>query len=145
MTLFKTNQYQAVCIFNLLFIGCFLLATDSMAKVTTQQITAQRKIQLTALLLDDCGSCHGRTLMGGLGPALLAKNLQGKPDELLFETIKNGRLKTPMPPWKNFLNDSEIEWLIGQLRTEIWQQKLSSIQVLSQQLMRTNTGKENVK
>ena len=79
-----------------------------------------RQQELMHLLLADCGSCHGMTLKGGLGPSLLSSDLNGKPDELLFVTIRDGRAGTPMPPWHKFLTDDEIHWIIEVLRSEKW-------------------------
>lgn len=56
------------------------------------------------------------TLKGGLGPALLPTNLQGKPDALLTATILDGRAGTAMPPWRNLLSIDEARWLVQQLR-----------------------------
>ena len=79
-------------------------------------VSPQRQAQLTHLLRQDCGSCHGMTLKGGLGSPLLPANLAGKPDELLVDTILNGRPDTAMPPWHTQLSRDEALWLIGQLR-----------------------------
>ncbi len=76
----------------------------------------QREAQLAHLLKHDCGSCHGMTLKGGLGPSLLPADLKDKPDELLFVTIQQGRPGTPMPPWKTLLSDDDIHYLITLLR-----------------------------
>jgi cytochrome c55X len=75
-----------------------------------------RQKALEYLLRQDCGSCHGMTLKGGLGPPLTAKSLVGKPDELLVTSILEGRPGTAMPPWKPFLNADEAQWLVQQLR-----------------------------
>lgn len=80
------------------------------------EVTDQRKQVLKHLLKHDCGSCHGMTLKGGLGPSLLSDSLKDKPDELLFITIKEGRPGTPMPPWKSQLNEDDINWIIQLLR-----------------------------
>lgn len=72
--------------------------------------------ELEHLVKHDCGSCHGMTLKGGLGPALLTESLKQKPDELLFITIKEGRPGTPMPPWKSLLSDNEINSIVKLLR-----------------------------
>ena len=40
-----------------------------------------RQKQLVHLVRQDCGSCHGMTLNGGLGPALLPETLKDKPAE----------------------------------------------------------------
>ena len=37
---------------------------------------ATRQAELRYLLKQDCGSCHGMTMKGGLGPALLPQTLK---------------------------------------------------------------------
>ena len=78
-------------------------------------ISVERKAELHNLLTQDCGSCHGMTLKGGLGPALTVEVISNKPRELILETVLNGRPGTPMPPWKNILSREEIEWLVDML------------------------------
>ena len=80
------------------------------------QPSSARQQVLLRLLKNDCGSCHGLTLKGGLGPSLLPKALEGKSDALLLETIQQGRPGTPMPPWREFLSKDETLWLIKKLR-----------------------------
>ena len=74
-------------------------------------ISPQRQAELLNLLKHDCGSCHGLTLKGGLGPALTPDVLQQKPVDFLAATILYGRTGTPMPPWRPFLTDGEAQWL----------------------------------
>lgn len=76
----------------------------------------ERQATLTHLLRQDCGSCHGMTLRGGLGPALLPEALADKPDDFLIQTILNGRQGTAMPPWRSLLTPDEAAWLVRQLR-----------------------------
>jgi len=76
----------------------------------------ERQAALTHLLRQDCGSCHGMSLRGGLGPALLPEALAGKPDAFLVETLLNGRPGTAMPPWRSLLTPDEAVWLVRQLR-----------------------------
>ena len=71
--------------------------------------------ELRNLLHQDCGSCHGMRLTGGLGPALTPEALHGKPRELLIATVSEGRPGTPMPPWKPLLSEVEIAWLVDTL------------------------------
>lgn len=71
-----------------------------------------RQAELIRLLRQDCGSCHGMTLKGGLGPALLPASLKEKPAEGLAATIYHGRPGTPMPPWKQFMSEAEAAWLV---------------------------------
>ena len=48
----------------------------------------------------DCGSCHGLTLKGGLGPELTQDALQHYDREVLALVILDGIGGTPMPPWR---------------------------------------------
>lgn len=77
-----------------------------------------RQSELVRLVRQDCGSCHGMTLQGGLGPALLPENLKDKPAESLVATIYSGRPGTPMPPWNQFLTEAEASWIVEKLMTE---------------------------
>ncbi len=77
----------------------------------------ERQKQLLYLLVQDCGSCHGLTLKGGLGPALLPKTLADKPDDMLVDTILYGRPGTPMPPWEFSISPAEAQWLVDRLRS----------------------------
>lgn len=74
-----------------------------------------RQIELVRLVRQDCGSCHGMTLAGGLGPALLPASLRDKPPESLVATILHGRPGTPMPPWGTFIDEKEAEWIVDKL------------------------------
>ena len=95
----------------IIFIICSLFFNY----VGAEEIPQQRVTELYNLLIQDCGSCHGMTLKGGLGPALTVEAISNKPRELILETVLNGRPGTPMPPWKNILSREEIEWLVDTL------------------------------
>ncbi len=73
---------------------------------------AARRAALTNLLLQDCGSCHGLTLKGGLGPALLPARLAQRDDADLVGAILDGVPGTPMPPWRPELTEDEAAWLV---------------------------------
>lgn len=74
-----------------------------------------RQQELKELLHQDCGSCHGMKLTGGLGPALIGKAIEQHSPESLAVTIREGRHGTPMPPWKTLLTESEINWIVNYL------------------------------
>ena len=74
-----------------------------------------RQAELINMLKHDCGSCHGLTLKGGLGPPLSPEALRNKPAEFLAATILYGRPGTPMPPWRPFLSDREVAWLVQRM------------------------------
>lgn len=94
-----------------LTLAALLLAASAVAEPP-----AQRRQELLQLLRHDCGSCHGMTLKGGLGPALLPESLAGKDETFLIDTVLEGRKETAMPPWKGMLTRDEVGWLIAQLR-----------------------------
>jgi cytochrome c55X len=81
----------------------------------TAEPTPARQKELIHLVRQDCGSCHGLTLQGGLGPALLPATLADKPVEGLVATIIGGRPGTPMPPWHRFLAEDEAQWIVARL------------------------------
>ena len=81
-----------------------------------EEPAAPRQKELLYLLEQDCGSCHGLTMKGGLGPPLLPGNIVDKPDEGLVDAILQGRPGTPMPPWEFEISEDEAFWLVRQLR-----------------------------
>jgi cytochrome c55X len=89
----------------------FLASTAALAA----EPDAARQKELVRMVRQDCGSCHGMTLQGGLGPALLPDTLRDKPPEGLAATIYYGRPGTPMPPWKTFLSEAEADWIVNKL------------------------------
>lgn len=76
---------------------------------------AERQAQLEHLLVQDCGSCHGLRLTGGLGPAITRDALAGKPRESLIATVSHGRPGTAMPGWNALLDEQDIVWLVDLL------------------------------
>ncbi len=76
----------------------------------------ERQRELLYRLEQDCGSCHGMTMKGGLGPALTPEALAGKPDDGLVDAILRGRPGTPMAPWDFEISEDEAAWLVLQLR-----------------------------
>lgn len=81
-----------------------------------QTIDSTRQQELDHLVKQDCGSCHGMTLKGGLGPALTEEALAEKPKQYLFDTIFFGREALAMPPWEGLLTEDEIWWIVEQLK-----------------------------
>jgi len=75
----------------------------------------ERQRELLHMVRQDCGSCHGLRLTGGLGPALTPQALADKPLESMAATIYGGRPGTPMPPWQRFLSADEAAWIARQL------------------------------
>ncbi len=78
--------------------------------------SASRRDELITLVRQDCGSCHGLTLKGGLGPALLPETLKDRTANGLKATILHGRPGTAMPPWQGFMTETEAEWIAVNLQ-----------------------------
>jgi len=82
---------------------------------SAESITDKRATELRNLVKQDCGSCHGMTLKGGLGPALTPEAIGNKPKVAMLNAVLHGRPGTPMPPWSNLLSREEVEWIIDLL------------------------------
>ncbi len=72
--------------------------------------------QLLRMVRQDCGSCHGMQMTGGLGPALTPDALRDWSIENLTATIYHGRPGTPMPGWKALISESDAQWISRQLK-----------------------------
>ncbi len=103
------------------FLPALVLSTASMSGFAND-LTQARQGELEHILRQDCGSCHGMTLKGGLGPALTPEALENKPRIYLQQTIQEGHPGTPMPPWKSILSPEDIDYLVELLMN---QEKLS--------------------
>ncbi|MBK9522001.1 MAG: cytochrome c [Rhodocyclaceae bacterium] len=79
---------------------------------TVAPISAQA---LTRLVRQDCGSCHGMKLTGGLGTPLTREALAGRSPESLTATILYGRPGTTMPAWKSLISQAQAEWISARL------------------------------
>ncbi len=86
------------------------------AGAMTAEPAPGRQAELLYLLRQDCGSCHGMTLKGGLGPALLPAAIADFSDESLVDVILNGKDETPMPPWGFAIRENEAYWLVRRLK-----------------------------
>jgi cytochrome c55X len=94
-----------------------LLGALAAAPVAAEAPNAARQAELVRLVRQDCGSCHGLLLSGGLGPALLPQTLAGKPADSMVATILAGRPGTPMPPWQTMLSEQEATWIVERLQS----------------------------
>lgn len=71
--------------------------------------------RLERLVLQDCGSCHGLTRKGGLGPDLRAGTLAHWDADALARVILDGIPGTAMPPWRPVLSEAEARWIADYL------------------------------
>lgn len=98
----------------LLMAQSVVTRADSSAAAALEPAPA-RRAELLNLVRQDCGSCHGLRLEGGLGLPLTPQALKEKSPEALKETILHGRGGTPMPPWDPFLTEAEAGWIVQML------------------------------
>lgn len=91
----------------------FMLSLITSASLMADsKISTARQQELRRLLQHDCGSCHGLTMRGGLGPALLPEALHTQSPEALAATILKGRAGTAMPAWQPLLSPQEARWIV---------------------------------
>lgn len=100
---------------NKLIVGA--LVTAAAANALAADPSPERQKELVRLVRQDCGSCHGMQLTGGLGLPLTPEALRDKPLEGLAATIHAGRPGTAMPPWKTILSEADIRWIVEKLMT----------------------------
>lgn len=77
---------------------------------------AARQAELTRLVRQDCGSCHGMTLKGGLGKPLLPETLHNRDTAGVADVIMEGLAGTPMPPWKSLMTREDAVWIAARLK-----------------------------
>ncbi len=78
--------------------------------------SAEHRTQLIRMVRQDCGSCHGIQLTGGLGPALTRELMAQIPLDSLFAVIYHGRPGTAMPGWKTMISEQDAHWIARQLQ-----------------------------
>lgn len=94
----------------LLSLAFACLASSAMAQ------DAGRQSELTALVRQDCGSCHGMTLKGGLGSPLLPDQITHLEPEGIAQIILDGIPGKPMPPWRGLLTQADARWIAERLK-----------------------------
>lgn len=97
-----------------IFFLANLLAVALVPAVASAEVDRQR---LKNLLIQDCGSCHGLTLNGGLGRPLTRDALANFPVETVRDIILDGLPGTPMPPWRPLLTLPEAAAIADMLKS----------------------------
>jgi cytochrome c55X len=82
-------------------------------QVAAEPVDAAR---LANLVRQDCGSCHGLTLQGGLGKPLTVDRLAQWDRDQLIRIILDGVPGTPMPGWRPLLTEAEAGWIAKVLK-----------------------------
>jgi cytochrome c55X len=98
---------------------CALTALAAALAASTahgQDVAAENSTRLGDLVRQDCGSCHGLTLKGGLGKPLTAESLAQWDRDQVAAIILNGVPGTPMPPWRPLLTETEARLIADMLK-----------------------------
>lgn len=93
----------------------FAAVTGPISPVLATGLPPGREAELQRLVHQDCGSCHGLTLKGGIGPDIRAETLEGTPVDVLTEIVMKGVPGTPMPPWHYLLSQEDARWIANYL------------------------------
>lgn len=93
--------------------ACVIVGLGLMASALAGEPQSVREV--IRLVRQDCGSCHGMTLQGGLGAPLTREALAGQSAEALAVIILHGKQGTAMPPWKSLLSESQAHWIAERL------------------------------
>ncbi|MFV0359842.1 c-type cytochrome [Tropicimonas sp.] len=91
------------------------LAVALAATCAGAEIPATRATELEHMVIQDCGSCHGLTMKGGLGSPLTREALDGAEAESLAYIILEGVPGTAMPTWRPILTEDEALWIANYL------------------------------
>ena len=93
-----------------------VVATVGASSATRAEPDGATRQRLVHLLVQDCGSCHGLTMQGGLGKPLLPETLADRSADILSEIILDGIPGTPMPPWRGQLSKDDALFLAETLK-----------------------------
>jgi len=109
-------QLNIIALALLMMLTSLLVVISQNANAKNTEISTARQQALYNMVRQDCGSCHGMTLKGGLGSPLNPADLKGKSVDFITLTIMNGRPNTAMPPWNEIVTKQEAKWIAQQLK-----------------------------
>lgn len=78
-------------------------------------VAPDRADELRHMVRQDCGSCHGLRLTGGLGRDITPAALRGRDAADLTAIILDGMPGTAMPGWRPLLTEDEARWIADYL------------------------------
>lgn len=97
-------------------LSAFLLALALPAHA--DEVAPARADQLRHMVRQDCGSCHGLHLTGGLGSPITPAALEGRDRGDLALLILDGLPGSAMPGWRPLLTEDEARWIADYLMTQ---------------------------
>lgn len=93
-----------------------LAALLLLALPAAAEVSPERAERLEHMVIQDCGSCHGLTMKGGLGSALTPEALAHAEPEGLATIILDGVPGTAMPRWRPVLSEDDALWIADYLK-----------------------------
>lgn len=81
-------------------------------------VSSDRAAELRHMVRQDCGSCHGLRMTGGLGRDITPAALAGRDPADLTAVILDGMPGTAMPGWRPLLTEAEARWIADYLLEE---------------------------
>ncbi len=93
-----------------------LIALLALSLPAVAEVSPERATKLEHIVIQDCGSCHGLTMKGGLGSALTPDKLAHAEPEGLAAIILDGVPGTAMPRWRPVLSEDDALWIAEYLK-----------------------------
>lgn len=93
-----------------------LLALFALSLPAMAEVSPERAEKLEHMVIQDCGSCHGLTMKGGLGSPLTPEVLTQAEPEGLALIILDGVPGTAMPRWRPVLSEDDALWIARYLK-----------------------------
>ena len=93
-----------------------LLALLMLSLPALAEVGPERAEKLEHILIQDCGSCHGLTMKGGLGSPLTPEALDHADAPGLAAIILDGVAGTAMPRWRPVLSEEDALWIANHLK-----------------------------
>jgi nitrite reductase (NO-forming)/hydroxylamine reductase len=95
-------------------VGTILSYVAVAALAGTMAQAGTSKMDFAKVYEKECQGCHGPIHQGGVGSDLRPKALKKKNEQMLVDTILNGKPGTAMPEWKHmFSRRMRRAWSIG--------------------------------
>lgn len=91
-------------------------AAFAVLALTATNALAEDGKRLEHMVQQDCGSCHGLTMKGGLGRPLTLEALDALDPQAIAAIILDGVPGTAMPPWRPLLREDEALWIANYLK-----------------------------
>ena len=112
--MFVKGNVLVIVFFSFIFSATASFAQDVVENDAQNDIEATQKLYQT-----HCAECHNAHRLGAMGPALLPENLKRLKKKDAADVIKNGRVATQMPAFKEKLDDAQIQSLVDYVYTPL--------------------------